>query len=272
MERVIGYQRDSVAGNYINDTKMKTAYSACGNTFWLVTNESLREEEKSDFVIQQVEELDGIIFVEQNTDLYAMDYFNRDGSRGEMCGNGARAFLKALYDLGAVRIGQQVRFRTRAGILQGLLIAEECVRVMMPRPEYLGSFCYQQWNGFFFRVGVPHLVFIMKTLQSVDVETLGYRFSHLPEFPVSTNVNFVEFCRKKNTSDLENSIAVRTYERGVWRETCSCGTGSVASACVRKQASKHTLDEVSVYTKGGTLAVIWSQGEVYLQGNVELLT
>jgi diaminopimelate epimerase len=78
-----------------------------------------------------------------------------------------------------------------------------------------------------------------------------------------SNVNFVQI--------QDNSIFVRTFERGVEDETLSCGTGVVASALTwakRDSASS----PVKIQTKGGKFIVsfhylnnlftdIWLQGE-----------
>ena len=57
----------------------------------------------------------------------------------------------------------------------------------------------------------------------------------------------------------ENSIRIRTYERGVEDETLSCGTGATASAAV---AHKLGLvgETVTVETMGGPLTIYLKEG------------
>jgi diaminopimelate epimerase len=64
---------------------------------------------------------------------------------------------------------------------------------------------------------------------------------------VGINVNFVE-------SVDEDSIYVRTYERGVEDETLSCGTGVTAAALMSAHNDKG-FNRVEVKTNGGKLSV-----------------
>jgi diaminopimelate epimerase len=61
------------------------------------------------------------------------------------------------------------------------------------------------------------------------------------------NVNFVE------TLD-DDTIYVRTYERGVEDETLSCGTGVTASALISAH-NENGFNRVEVKTTGGKLSV-----------------
>ena len=60
-------------------------------------------------------------------------------------------------------------------------------------------------------------------------------------------MNFVEI--------KENSIFVRTYERGVEDETLSCGTGVTASAIATVLSGRFDSTDIAVSTPGGNLTV-----------------
>jgi diaminopimelate epimerase len=62
--------------------------------------------------------------------------------------------------------------------------------------------------------------------------------------PKGANVNFVE--RRGG-----NTIAIRTYERGVEGETLACGTGVVASALIFA-ATEGVTGPVNVLVRGGS--------------------
>ena len=62
---------------------------------------------------------DGMLVVEkpeQGCD-FKMEYFNSDGSLGEMCGNGARCMARYAFENGIS--GGFQRFETTAGIVEG---------------------------------------------------------------------------------------------------------------------------------------------------------
>jgi diaminopimelate epimerase (EC 5.1.1.7) len=75
---------------------------------------------------------------------------------------------------------------------------------------------------------------------------------HSQFFPSGANVNFVEITG-------ENSIQIRTFERGVEAETLSCGTGATASAAIAYRLSK-TGPVVEVETIGGPLTITIKDG------------
>lgn len=73
-------------------------------------------------------------------------------------------------------------------------------------------------------VGVPHAVVWVRSLSTYEVVKVGKRLrSNSSVGSAGANVNFAE---AKN----DDTIFVRTYERGVEDETLACGTGSVATA------------------------------------------
>lgn len=189
-------------------------YSGSGNTFLCIDNR------KGGFSTAKVglycdrEQTDGILLLEEGSSASPkMRIYNRDGSEAEMCGNGVRAFVKFLIECGH----QPQAIETASGTLPVSLVGNE-VSVTMPAPTQIlwdqqiqldgMSFTYQALT-----VGVPHVVLFSD------------RFEWAPQLrkALHANVNFVTDCWGKE-------LKVRTYERGVERETAACGTGSTASA------------------------------------------
>lgn len=165
---------------------------------------------------------DGMLLLEGSSKAdIRMRIFNSDGSEAEMCGNGARCCARYYdYNLASVS-GQLIKIETKAGIIESY-VNGNMVRLKMSDPHSmrLGP----KIN--FINTGVPHVVIFVDDLENTDVDNLGREIRNSKEFaPSGTNVNFVKVIDK-------DTIAVRTYERGVEAETLACGTGSVAAAII----------------------------------------
>jgi diaminopimelate epimerase len=106
-----------------------------------------------------------------------------------------------------------------------------------------------QQNGYsILDTGSPHFVKFVNNLEEVDVVESGRLIRDSKPFAEKgINVNFVETLS-------EDSIYVRTYERGVEDETMSCGTGVTASALVSAH-NERGFNRVEVKTNGGKLSV-----------------
>jgi len=175
---------------------------------------------------------DGLIFLGPGSASGAVrfTFFNSDGSRGEMCGNGALCAtrLAVLLDLTP---GPEVCLETDAGLVRGLLDRADPARAELLLPDVQGVRApsiepepNEEPAGFAV-VGVPHLVVPVRDLEGVDLPTRGLELRrHQASGPAGANVNFV--------SHAGDTWAMRTYERGVEAETLACGTGAVACATV----------------------------------------
>lgn len=179
---------------------------------------------------------DGVVFIEPATDRSAdfrMRYFNRDGSRGEMCGNASLCVTRLARDLGAAGrpAGREMHFETDSGMVSarvvGALSEVDVAPVTEVRADAGGidRAAGEQRIGFA-RVGVPHLVVLSDDIAPVDVVARGRALrTHRTMMPAGANVNFVS-----PDPATPGRWLIRTYERGVEAETLACGTGAVASA------------------------------------------
>jgi len=190
-----------------------------------------------------------------------MRYYNADGGEAEMCGNGARcfaSFVNSLHD-GALT---SLRFETLAGIISAEFEAGQ-VRINMSTPHSLQLsqnllVAGQELIVHSVNTGVPHAVVFVDDLKEVDVRKLGAGLRYHDAFkPRGTNANFVSVF-------APDSIAIRTYERGVEDETLACGTGMVACALIHHERTG-TPGPISVLVKGGdTLQVGFTrEGDSY---------
>ena len=103
------------------------------------------QEQKEDFVKMVSDEnrgvgSDGVIFLESAENHEGMDflweYYNKDGSNVEMCGNGARAVAKYYYN--NIEKQDKLYYRNNFGIETNAIIDGSRVRVTMPEIENLG--------------------------------------------------------------------------------------------------------------------------------------
>ncbi len=172
---------------------------------------------------------DGLILLEESERAdFKWQFFNADGSRGEMCGNGARCAARFAYLQGWV--GSRMAFETDAGIIKAE-VENDQVKIEMTPPSMVELGRRLEFSGgeldfSFVNTGVPHVVVKVDDLAAVDVLGLGREIRNHEVFqPAGTNVNFI-------ACDRQGRWAIRTYERGVEEETLACGTGSAAAALV----------------------------------------
>jgi diaminopimelate epimerase len=182
---------------------------------------------------------------------FSWRFYNSDGSEAAMCGNGSRCAARFAFAHGIAQ--GNMRFMTLAGIVQAEMVAETCVRVLLPTPSPWHSGVAveiegRRLTGGLLTVGVPHLVLFLEE-NEVPVVRWGRVARMSPQFqPDGVNVNFVRLARG-------NRIYVRTYERGVENETMACGTGATASA-IGAAIEYGLRSPVTVVTSGGEELII----------------
>jgi diaminopimelate epimerase len=214
---------------------------------------------------------DGIIFLEAAEPGSGVDYrwhfYNADGSRAEMCGNGSRCAAKIAVMLGFAPCEHVLG--TDAGGIKASVLDNDEVRVRLTPPADLMTGLTLDVDGerltvHFVNTGVPHAVVFVADVAGVDVKRLGRAIRFHEAFaPKGTNANFVSV--KDN-----GHLMLRTYERGVEDETYACGTGACASVVIA-HALGLTGPEADVTTTGGEiLGVSLEDGQVFMRGGAEI--
>ncbi len=236
-----------------------TKMSGAGNDFILIDHRSLfmAEAEQPEFVRRVCRRsfsvgADGLIFIENSGDGqtdFRWRFYNADGSVAEMCGNGARCAARFAYGKGIA--GSRLSFATLAGIIEADIVDEGTVSLKMTPPTDFRTGLQvalndQERSVYFVNTGVPHVVIFVdeNEKEQLPVREWGKIVRFHPLFqPAGTNVNFVEGLG-------DNTLRVRTYERGVEDETRACGTGAVASAIFGAMGGL-AASPVRVLTSGG---------------------
>ena len=243
-------------------------YQATGNDFVLVDN---RDGELS-FTKEQIEKIcdrkfgigaDGLMLIENHPSLnFNLEYYNSDGSQS-LCGNGSRAAVHFASQLGLVN--GHANFQAYDGPHQADLLSNGIIRLKMNDVKEIKRLV----EDFFIYTGSPHFIRLVKDLDNYPVYEEGKKIRYSEDFnPGGTNVNFVELLPN-------NTIRVRTYERGVEDETLSCGTGVSAAALAVSYLQYSS--PVHIKTRGGDLSVAYKSSqpdtfeEIFLIGPAKMV-
>jgi diaminopimelate epimerase len=231
-----------------------TKMNGAGNDFVLIDNRARRLKLTREQVIRLCDRhrgvgADGVVILLPSTSGkadWAWEFYNSDGSVGEMCGNGARCFGQFVRK--HTGLERDFTFETGAGIISARFEGER-VTVNLTAPQALclneqvalsgGKQTIHSVN-----TGVPHAVLFVPDADKAMVQQLGPEIRRHPRFaPKGTNVNFVQVLGP-------GFIRVRTFERGVEGETLACGTGVTASALIASRVH-HFSSPVKVRVQGG---------------------
>lgn len=245
-----------------------TKMSGAGNNFVFIDE---RENSEIIFSADLIKKLcdsktgigaDGLLLIKDKNGFdFEMQYFNADGTTNTLCGNGARCAIKFANDTNRLS-SVNAKFLSNGIIYTGLVIEDELVRFDFKPPgkiklNFKVKASDQLITANYSDTGSPHVVIKINDvlenpqnpfsnydqLMEFPVYDIGKEIRNLPEFaPDGTNVNFIKI--------VNDSILIRTFERGVENETLACGTGSVASALVVNLTS-NISPPIKLITKSG---------------------
>ncbi len=218
---------------------------------------------------------DGLIIINKSSKAdFKMDYYNSDGSYGGMCGNGGRC--SALFYSFNTNLNK-LKFEALDYIYSAELIDDNNIKLKMKNPNSLKLNIKLDINknkiiAHYIDTGSPHTVIFIDDLpKSVSfsikddsIKKLGSLIRYQDRFtPDGTNVNFVKVIDN-------NTIEIRTYERGVEDETYACGTGAVASSII-SFFIKNTNNFIDVHNKGGEVLKVKFKNKSFNIFDVELI-
>lgn len=210
---------------------------------------------------------DGLMVVEKSDVAdFRMDFYNCDGSIGEMCGNGARCICRYAFAVGLS--GEKQTVETCSGIIHGDRLTEQLYRIEMTKPTHINVLCEINSLGkriqcSYIELGnppLPHAVVYMPNVNSVsdgELFDLGRAIRENKAFPNGANVNFYDITG-------EDEVYIRTFERGVEDFTYACGSGTCSTALALYLKGELKSGRLIADMRGGRLeAEVLQTGDEY---------
>lgn len=236
-----------------------TKYDASGNDF-VIFNTNIEKSYSNEAKIlcsKEYFDTDGLIVVVPHDTLdFKWLFYNKDGTEASMCGNGTRAV--AHYTYNNKLTGKDCTFLTKAGEIS-CEVRDNIVQTQMTKPIRIKeAFVEEGYDCFIIDTGVPHVVIMTDDLDNFDLEVCKkFRKKY------NANVNFVKISN--------NTLYLRTFERGVESETKACGTGIVA-CFIRALELSLVSKSIDVYPKSGELINIKKENEIiFFKGAVTFM-
>ncbi len=238
---------------------------------------------------------DGLLFLEMvkglDGDNYlAMNMYNTDGTRAEMCGNGMRIVARLAYS----RYLKREQFTLYSGGTPypirhcdptvvsrynidlaaipnfGVDIAIKYSTddfALSDEPFIAGEIeeLHPSLRFTYLNLGNPHIVAEVEAIDLDLLSEMGERVKGLKNiFPKGVNVSFMQRI-------AEQEIFVATYERGVGL-TASCGTAMTASSTAAALLGLCRWDEpIKVMNRGGFVQCVCHRGDVDQSLRTELI-
>lgn len=213
-------------------------------------------------------ETEGLMLLEESDNFdFKCSFFNPDGSTGMMCGNGGRAIVN--YALSRDMINKEkskVSFEMAGSVynaeFNGDLIDLEMPNIKSESKKTI-KINGRQIASYYVDNGSQHTVIRIDKLDLIDLDKLdiiafGREVRYNEVFGrIGSNANFYTIS--------DGIISLRTYERGVEKETGACGTGAVATAIASVRESDLSYPVEIIPTSGEKLIVdrrVSDSGEV----------
>jgi diaminopimelate epimerase len=181
---------------------------------------------------------------------FRLHFYNADGSRGEMCGNGARCICRFAYDMGIA--GEEMSVETDAGIVYGRRLDENNYAVQLNNPGVVDL--HRKADCSYIELGDPGVPHAVKEVPGLDwsqkeqLRDMARALRFDPAFPKGANANLY-------TRLDESTVRILTFERGVEDYTLACGTGSASTAVALWLRGQVPGGHLTVKNPGGDLAV-----------------
>ena len=246
-------------------------YQGAGNDFIIIDDRlSIFPKENASIINQLCNRhmgigADGLILVQNSSHGdFKMIYFNSDGKLGSLCGNGARCVFAYARSLNIVK--NKGVFEAADGLHFASMKKDNLVSLDMNDITNISKI----GDSLFINTGSPHHLELVEDISKINVNDQGaaIRFGE-PYLDFGTNVNYIEMLDK-------NTFKIRTYERGVEKETLSCGTGAVAASVGVHFMGLTQSTSINIHALGGMLKTVFTTSlgrysEIKLIGPTEFI-
>ncbi len=225
------------------DTLNVTKMSGAGNLFIVIDNNEVELDFRTAqrLVVPLCEKFksadfdsEGVMYI-CNSQKYDFEvwFFNPDGSSGMMCGNGGRCAVRYADKKRFINDIKNIRFYMANQEYEAKII-DNIISIFLPPIKSIEAL-EDPKKGFFIDNGTQHyciniLEYEDENLEQFPLNEIGPQMRYHERFaPLGTNFNIYQI-------EDEQTIRMRTYERGVEKETGACGTGAIAAAYSAKES------------------------------------
>lgn len=232
-----------------------TKYSGNGNDFVMFIAQE--KEDRSELAKKLCHRqngigADGMVVVLPHAKFdFEWEFYNSDGSKAAMCGNASRCVAHFAHEKGISK-DNTAEFLTGAGVIRatinGLYVVSDMVEPQILRDDIVEG--DERW--WLIDSGVPHLVAIRDNIDEFDIEQ-----ARVLRHKYNCNVNI---CKLE-----DDTMYVRTYERGVEDETLACGTGMVA-CFIRHHKEEIVEGQIKVHPKSSDELYVGHDEGIYRFG------
>jgi diaminopimelate epimerase len=206
-----------------------------------------------------------------------MHYWNRDGSRAEMCGNGARCLVRLAFERGEIEVASELETDRGSHTVRVLPGSPPGVDVRLGRAQWdaavvgiadgkervdaplrLGT---QELRVSALSMGNPHAVVFVsdrRALEALSLETTGRALAEHALFTRGTNASFAAV--------VDETVYLRVWERGAGA-TLACGSASCATVASARRLGLLQAEATPVHLPGGKVEVrVDGEGDLWLAG------
>jgi diaminopimelate epimerase len=219
---------------------------------------------------------DGLILARKSSEAdIRMVYYNADGSRAGLCGNGLRSLSLLVYRVGLIK--KEFTVETDVGIFNIKILGDNRVRNSFLEPVIHNKDLRvetggKDYEGIHIDVGVPYYCVFLKegdSLEEIDMDITGRALRHHEVFAAAgSNITFIHTVKP-------GLIKIRIFERGVEAETLSSGTGAFSSA-IASNIRYGYKTPITVESPGGEVHLFFEKAgdtykDIWLEGRASIL-